>query len=114
MPADSFAPRCGQRSARPKNSPSTLKTTISRPATATQRLPPGGISAAFVITYFGMVRSSCDSFPVGGDGAGRLVEVPVRVVAGKQQPIGAEPLNGIEQMARGGGLLDRLSGEVEV
>src|SRR5262249_32143903 len=109
----SGAPSCGQRVRSAKNSPLTWNTSISRPATVPDLLPPGAISLVVATTWRTIAspqRVDCarvaieDLAPLGvgqRDFERRVsvIVVPMRIVGGKQQPVDADPFDHRAQVA---------------
>src|SRR5277367_6096275 len=50
----------------------------------------------------------------GPKGKARIVEIPMRIIRRKQQPVDADPLDQRAQMPRFMGLVDRLGGKPEM
>src|SRR5579863_2985596 len=128
----SGAPACGQRLSSAKNSPLTWNTTTSRPSSATTLLPPGAMSVVRATMWRAMAIRFRDSELVNGARVGledleplrfaqrrlesepRIVEIPMRVVRGKQQPVHPDPVDQRAQMLGLIGLIDRLGREPEM
>src|SRR3954467_11255480 len=128
----SGAPSCGQRFNSAKNSPLTWNTTMSRPATSTTLLPPGGISevrggvwgaissralGSELVDRAGVGPEDLRSLGLGQrrlEGEAWVVEIPVRIVRREQQPIDADPFDQRSQVPCLVGLVDRLRREPEM